>query len=153
MVFEGFLEVNTNSLPAAGGVVNLRGLVFDQDLDGTYAGVIAGPDGRVFKRGSGMVTFNQANFYTNNTNIEGGTLDINHDDNLGIDSSKVVSAEMLREPQCEGGQCADRIRGGTEGHDRHVANIKIVTPHDLQVVIDEVFGAKALAPCGSERHA
>ncbi len=84
----GALEVDTDSLPAAGGVVNNSLLTFNQGSNSTYAGVISG-SGAVAKTGSGTLTLDQVNTYTNSTLLTEGTLAISDDDNLGADTAPV----------------------------------------------------------------
>lgn len=54
-------------------ITNNASLVFHQDADGTYAGVISGV-GSVTKQGTGIFTLWNANTYTGGTTISAGTL-------------------------------------------------------------------------------
>ncbi len=87
----GTLVVNTNSLPAAGGVVNNVNLEFNQTANGTYAGVISGI-GNVTKSGGGTLTLDQTNTHTGGTRIEAGTLAVSTNANLGANSATVTFA-------------------------------------------------------------
>ena len=68
---DGTLVGDTDSLP--GDVVNDAALVFDQDSDDTFAGVISGT-GSVEKDGSGDLTLSGANTYSGGTTVSAGTL-------------------------------------------------------------------------------
>ncbi|MFO8013058.1 MAG: autotransporter-associated beta strand repeat-containing protein, partial [Phycisphaerae bacterium] len=76
----GTLQGTTTSLQ--GDVANDAAVVFDQAADGTYAGVLSGT-GSVTKSGAGTVTFSGANTYSGGLNLNGGTLAVNADGNLG----------------------------------------------------------------------
>ncbi len=84
----GSLKVNTDSLPAAGGVVNNSNLNFDQAFYGVYEGIISGP-GVLNKEGGGTLVLTRDNTYQGGTVIEEGTLEIFSNDNLGDDSAIV----------------------------------------------------------------
>lgn len=72
-IAEGTLQVGTSSLQ--GNIANNAALVFDQDTDGSYAGVIAGT-GTLTKTGAGTVTLLGINTYTGGTTVDEGTLQV-----------------------------------------------------------------------------
>ena len=67
----GTLQGNSSSLQ--GNIVDNAALAFDQDTDGTYAGVVSG-SGSLTKSGSSTLTLSGANSYTGGTTINAGTL-------------------------------------------------------------------------------
>ena len=67
----GTLTGSTTNLQ--GNIVNNAAVVFDQDTNGTYAGVMSGAGG-LAKTGFGNVTLTGANTYTGGTMVSGGTL-------------------------------------------------------------------------------
>jgi fibronectin-binding autotransporter adhesin len=74
LVDEGSLSVTTNSALTAGVTVNATSeLIFNQNFNGAYSGVITG-GGAVEKLGSGIVTLTGANTYTGGTLVSAGTL-------------------------------------------------------------------------------
>ncbi len=70
----GTLQGTTTSLQ--GAMTNNAAVVFDQDVDGTYIGVISS-GGSVTKLGTGSVTFSGANTYAGATAVNAGTLAVN----------------------------------------------------------------------------
>ena len=73
-LLSGTLVVNTASLP--GNILNRGTLVFDQETDGTYAGVISNT-GSLVKTGGGTLTLSGANTYTGTTTVAEGMLVVN----------------------------------------------------------------------------
>ncbi|WP_315386043.1 autotransporter-associated beta strand repeat-containing protein [uncultured Stenotrophomonas sp.] len=67
----GTLVGDTTSLQ--GNIVDNASLVFDQDGQGTFAGVISGT-GEVTKQGDGVLTLAGSNSYSGGTTVEAGTL-------------------------------------------------------------------------------
>jgi fibronectin-binding autotransporter adhesin len=67
----GTLQGDTRSLQ--GDIIDNAHLVFDQDSDGAFAGVVSG-SGSLGKGGSGTLTLTGANSYSGGTAIDGGTL-------------------------------------------------------------------------------
>jgi len=83
----GTLEARAQSLPPA---VTDNGLVrFAQPDNGTYAGVISGA-GAVVKTGGGVLTLSNANTYGGGTTIQGGTIAISADNQLGGASGPIT---------------------------------------------------------------
>jgi len=70
----GTLQGTTTSLQ--GQINNNARLVFDQDSNGTYSGVMSGV-GSVTKSGAGTVTFSAANTYSGDTSVTEGSLIVN----------------------------------------------------------------------------
>lgn len=70
-VLGGTLAGNTTSL--RGNITNNAVVLFDQNIDGTYAGSMSG-SGMLAKTGGGNLTLTGANTYTGGTLIEGGSL-------------------------------------------------------------------------------
>ncbi len=70
-VLSGTLVGDTNSLQ--GNVANSGTVVFDQAVDGTYAGTVSG-SGALAKTGSGTLVLTGANTYTGGTTIADGAL-------------------------------------------------------------------------------
>ena len=79
-VSAGTLQGNTNSLQ--GDIANNASVVFDQGTVGTYAGVMSGT-GSLTKQGTGTLTLSGTNTYLGGTSINGGTLSVGADINLG----------------------------------------------------------------------
>ncbi len=71
VISAGTLAGNTSGLQ--GSIQNNTALIFNQDTDGAYAGVISGP-GTVTKSGTGTVTLSGVNTFSGGTVISGGTL-------------------------------------------------------------------------------
>ena len=67
----GTLTGSTTNLQ--GNILNNAAVVFDQDTNGTYAGVLSGTGG-LTKTGFGNVTLTGANSYSGGTTVSGGTL-------------------------------------------------------------------------------
>lgn len=83
----GTLEARAQSLPQAianGGLVR-----FTQPDDGTYSGVISG-SGAVEKTQGGVLTLTGNNGYTGGTTIQGGTIAIGADNNIGAAGSAIT---------------------------------------------------------------
>ena len=70
-VTAGTLQGNTTSLQ--GDITNGSTVIFDQNGNGTYAGVISG-SGTIIKQNTGTVTFTGINSYFGGTTINDGTL-------------------------------------------------------------------------------
>lgn len=68
---DGTLQGTTNSL--VGAIQNNSALSFDQNFDGVYSSVIAGP-GILVKKGTGTVTLSGENIFTGGVQISEGTL-------------------------------------------------------------------------------
>ena len=79
-VSAGTLVGNTNSLQ--GNITNNSQLVFDQDNNGTYSGILSGT-GDLTKTGSGVVGITATSFSTGATTVTGGRLAIDDQSNLG----------------------------------------------------------------------
>jgi outer membrane autotransporter protein len=67
----GSLQGTTSSLQ--GNVVDNGQLIFNQSVDGTFAGLVSGT-GQLVKSGSGSVVLSGGNSYTGGTLVNGGTL-------------------------------------------------------------------------------
>lgn len=72
-VAAGTLQGNTSSLQ--GAIVNNSQVVFDQNTDGTYSGVMSG-SGTLTKQGAGTLILTGANTYSGGTTVTAGTLSI-----------------------------------------------------------------------------
>ncbi|HEX7817042.1 MAG TPA: autotransporter-associated beta strand repeat-containing protein, partial [Dyella sp.] len=85
----GALQGDTTSLQ--GNVVDNASLIFGQDVDGTYAGVISG-SGSLTKAGAGTLTLGGANTYTGGTTISAGALQINTGSLVGniVDNASLI---------------------------------------------------------------
>ena len=70
-VSAGTLSGNTSSLQ--GAITNNATVIFDQAINGTYAGVMGGTGGLV-KSGTGILTLSGANTYSGGTTVNAGTL-------------------------------------------------------------------------------
>jgi autotransporter-associated beta strand protein len=70
-VSAGTLAGTTTGLQ--GNITNNAAVVFDQNTDGTYAGVMSG-SGTLSKSGTGRLTLTGANTYTGGTTVSAGTL-------------------------------------------------------------------------------
>ncbi|HXV35600.1 MAG TPA: autotransporter domain-containing protein [Myxococcota bacterium] len=70
-VLAGTLRGDTTSLQ--GAILNNASLVFDQDVDGSYAGAISGT-GSLAKTGTGEVELTGANTYSGGTTVSAGAL-------------------------------------------------------------------------------
>jgi autotransporter-associated beta strand protein len=82
-VSAGTLIGTTTSLQ--GGITNNAAVVFDQATAGTYAGTMSGT-GSLIKTGTGTLQLSGANSYQGGTAINGGTLAVASDANLGAGS-------------------------------------------------------------------
>lgn len=87
----GTLAGDTTSLQ--GNIANNGALVFDQGVDGTYAGILSGA-GTLTKQGSGNVTFSGTSAgFTGDTVVSGGTLTVTGtlgDDSGGANGSSLT---------------------------------------------------------------
>jgi fibronectin-binding autotransporter adhesin len=88
-VSTGQLRVTTSSLP--GDVTNNATLQFNQNTNGTFAGVISG-SGTLSKTGTGSVTLSGNNTYTGNTLIIAGILQASNTSALGNNSAISVGS-------------------------------------------------------------
>jgi autotransporter-associated beta strand protein len=79
-VNDGTLRGDTGSLQ--GDIVNNATVAFDQATDGTYADDMSG-SGSLVKDGTGTLTLTGDNSYAGGTTVNGGTLQIDSDGNLG----------------------------------------------------------------------
>lgn len=86
IVSAGILQGTTLGLQ--GDIQNDAMVVFEQNSAGQYAGVMSGT-GSLVKRGAGMVTLSGINTFTGGTVIEGGTLMVSSDANLGGAASNI----------------------------------------------------------------
>ena len=108
-ITEGILEVNSSSLPAAGGVNDNATLLFTQAADGTYAGNITG-SGVLFKQAGGNLILTGTNSYTGGTTVTGGTLTGN---TVSIPSSGgIFDASSVIFDQAFTGTYSGNITGG-----------------------------------------
>lgn len=87
VVSAGTLQGTTSSLQ--GNIANAGNLIFHQNNNGTYSGIISG-SGYVTKSRSGTVSLRGANTYTGGTLISNGALDIVDDNNLGAVSGALA---------------------------------------------------------------
>lgn len=83
-VTAGTLTGTTASIQ--GNITNNAAIVFDQNTDGTYAGITLG-SGTLTKAGTGIVTLSGTNFFAGTLNLNAGTISISADNNLGSTSS------------------------------------------------------------------
>ena len=83
----GTLQGSSSGLQ--GNIINNSHLIFDQTTTGTFAGNISGT-GDVSKNNSGTVILQNANSYTGNTSITGGTLQIAAENNLGAATTPIT---------------------------------------------------------------
>jgi autotransporter-associated beta strand protein len=83
----GTLQGDTNSLQ--GDITNNASLVFDQSFDGSFDDTIDGT-GLLVKEGTGTVTLSGTNTYSGGTTINGGTLAVTNDTNLGDSSGDLT---------------------------------------------------------------
>jgi len=74
-VVGGILQGDTNSLQ--GNIANNASLVFSQDTDGTYGGIVSG-SGTLTKNGIGSITLSGTSTYTGTTTIEQGAIAISN---------------------------------------------------------------------------
>ncbi len=81
-VESGVLQGDTDSLQGDIGTANDTEVVFVQDFDGTYAGIMSG-DGRLTKQGGGTLILTGDNLYEGGTTVTAGTLSVSEDNNLG----------------------------------------------------------------------
>ena len=89
-IFAGTLQGNTNSIQ--GNIFNNGSLIFDQNFDGTCAGIISG-SGSLTKEGlGGVLTLTGTNIYTGATSVSAGTLKISSDSNIGIGGLLTLNA-------------------------------------------------------------
>lgn len=86
-VTAGTLQGTTDSLQ--GDILNNASLVFDQNTDGTYAGVVSGSGG-LTKQGTGIVTLTGQNLFTGSTFLNDGGIRVSEDSLLGDLSSSLV---------------------------------------------------------------
>jgi autotransporter-associated beta strand protein len=78
-----------------GFINNDSQIVFDQDFNGTYSGILNG-SGTLTKEGTGIVTLSNVNGYTGATHIDEGVLSIGAANNLGTTSGIVFDGGTLR---------------------------------------------------------
>jgi autotransporter-associated beta strand protein len=88
-VLAGTLQGDTSTL--RGSINNQAQVVFDQDTDGSFTGVISNT-GTVTKRGSGVVTFDANQSYEGGTTVAGGTLRLGTGATLSTNGSLTVNA-------------------------------------------------------------
>ena len=88
-VLAGTLQGDTSTL--RGSINNQAQVVFDQDTDGSFTGVISNT-GAVTKRGSGVVTFDASQSYEGGTTVAGGTLRLGTGISLSSLGSLTVNA-------------------------------------------------------------
>ncbi|MCA0248161.1 MAG: autotransporter-associated beta strand repeat-containing protein [Proteobacteria bacterium] len=89
MVLAGILQGDTSTL--RGSINNQAQVVFDQDTDGSFTGVINNV-GAVTKRGSGVVTFDANQSYEGGTTVAAGTLRLGTGISLSSSGSLTINA-------------------------------------------------------------
>ncbi|MDX8430510.1 MAG: autotransporter-associated beta strand repeat-containing protein [Candidatus Algichlamydia australiensis] len=100
----GILEGNATSLQ--GNILNNSALIFNQAVDGTYAGVVSGT-GSFEKIGAAKLTITGANTYTGGTTVTAGTLEGNTTSLQG----NIVNNAALIFDQTVDGAYADIVSG------------------------------------------
>src|SRR5260370_23817775 len=80
IVSAGILQGTASSLQ--GNITNNAAVVFDQNTNGTYSGVMTG-NGSFTKQGTGTLTLTSANTQTGGAAINGGTIAATVNDSLG----------------------------------------------------------------------
>ena len=88
----GTLEGTTTSLQ--GAIVDNANVTFNQSGNGAYNGALSGI-GTVTIAGSGVVTFGGTNSYAGSTFLNGGTLSVSSDANLGNGGSLIFNGGAL----------------------------------------------------------
>ena len=88
----GTLTGTTTSLQ--GNIVNEASVVFDQAVDGTYAGVMSG-SGVLTKTGGGTLVLTADNTFTGGTIIAGGTLQLGNGGTTGMITGDVFNDGIL----------------------------------------------------------
>jgi autotransporter-associated beta strand protein/T5SS/PEP-CTERM-associated repeat protein len=87
LVNAGTLIGWTGGLP--GNITNNASVIFDQALDGTYAGVMSG-SGSLTMQNVGILTLTGTNAYTGGTFLNGGFINVSADANLGGAGGKLT---------------------------------------------------------------
>ncbi len=100
----GTLQGTTATL--TGAITDNANVTFDQSTAGTYGGVLSG-SGSLTKIGAGTLTLTGANGYGGGTHLDGGTLSISSDANLGNGGELQMAA----------GTTLDVTAGGSYTHD------------------------------------
>lgn len=91
-IYGGTLQGTTSNLQGNFLVNSSAKLDFNQNSNGTYAGVISG-EGQVqinAAGGTGNITFTGINTYSGGTDIAGGILSVSNDNNLGATSGGLI---------------------------------------------------------------
>ena len=93
----GILQVGNGGTSGTltGNVLNNATLAFDRSDDIAYGGVISGT-GQLIKQGAGKLTLSGANTYTGATFVNGGTLEISADANLGAGGEVSITDAALQ---------------------------------------------------------
>ncbi len=106
-VSAGVLKGNTASLQ--GDIDNRAAVVFDQTVDGTYAGNMSG-NGALTKTGAGTLTLTGPHTYSGGTNVSAGTL---RGDATSLQGNIVNNAAVFFDQATDGTYAGDMSGSGT----------------------------------------